>query len=146
MNVKLCLTLGQVQASTGELGRVSPSPSLGSRGGARCRCQSFQCSEVGVTLKMCMKCPGFMRAGRVTAKKMRFDPATQNYGLGCLFFPSLLSAFHGVCFIPRFSLHVSLASVTDTACIFHSFLAQEKEGQYFPFPSIPIKGPGSLSD
>lgn len=73
--------------------------------------------------------------------KMRLDLATQSYGLGFFFFPSLRSAFHGVCVLLRFSLHVGLASVAETTGILHSFLAQQKAGQYFPFPSIPLKGP-----
>lgn len=42
----------------------------------------------------------------MTTKKMRFHPATQNCDLGLLFFPSLLSASHGVSFILSFSLRV----------------------------------------
>lgn len=76
-----------------------------------------------------------------TTMKMRFDVATQSCGLGFLLFPSLLSAFHGVCFLLRFSLHAGLASIAEATGILHSFLAQQKAGPCFPFPSIPLKGP-----
>lgn len=62
---------------------------------------------------------------------MRFDPATQNYDLEFLFFPSLLPAFHRVCFILRLPLHVT-TSVAETTCILCSFVAQRKEGVCFP--------------
>lgn len=87
-----------------------------------------------------------MGGAGVTTKKMRFDLATQSCGLGFLFFPSLLAALRGVCFTLRVSLRVGLASVAETTGILHSFLAQEKAGQYFPFPSIPRKGPEIPSD
>lgn len=43
----------------------------------------------------------------MATQKLRFDPAAPNCGPGFLFFPSLLSASHGVRVILRFSLHVT---------------------------------------